>query len=285
MARIRTIKPEFFTSLTIASLTLEARLTFIGLWTHVDDAGRCVNDARLIKAALWPLDDRLTDDIVSDLGALTECSLIAQYEVRGRRYLAITNWTEHQRINRPTKSTLPGPEDPDAKPLTCENRSLTEHSVSPHGAVTEPSLGERKGKEGKGTKPLAPADANARKTQRPRDELWDTLMAACGIDTTAIPKSARGAYNTAVADLRHIGATPAQITLRAHRYRNLWPNASLTPTALARRWSELSDGAAKANTGSPNTPAPARDVLAALDRQVAADRADLSDLDFTRRVS
>ena len=282
MARIRTIKPEFFTSLTIASLSLEARLTFIGLWTHVDDAGRCVNDGRLIKAALWPLDDRLTEDIVSDLGALTEASLIAQYEVRGRRYLAITNWAEHQRINRPTKSTLPGPDDPDATPLTCENRSFTEPSVKPHGTVTEPSLGERKGKEGKGTNYLAPAAANA-KRNRPRDELWDALMAACGIDTTAIPKSARGAYNTAVADLRHIGATPAQITLRAHRYRHLWPNASLTPTALARRWSELSDGATKTNTA--NTPAPARDVLAALERQVAADRADLTGLDLTRRVS
>ena len=58
MARIRSIKPEFFTSLTIADLTVEQRLTFIGLWTHVDDEGRCVDDSRLIKAAIWPLDDR-----------------------------------------------------------------------------------------------------------------------------------------------------------------------------------------------------------------------------------
>jgi len=39
MARIRTIKPSFFTSLTIADLGLAERLTFIGLWTHVDDEG------------------------------------------------------------------------------------------------------------------------------------------------------------------------------------------------------------------------------------------------------
>jgi hypothetical protein len=33
MARIRSIKPEFFTSLTIGSLSERARLAFIGIWT------------------------------------------------------------------------------------------------------------------------------------------------------------------------------------------------------------------------------------------------------------
>jgi hypothetical protein len=109
MARIRTIKPEFFTSLTVANLTVEARLTFIGLWTHVDDDGRAVDDARLIKAAVWPLDDRVAADIERDLQALTDASLIVRYKVGGRSYLAVRTWREHQRINRPTKSKLPPP--------------------------------------------------------------------------------------------------------------------------------------------------------------------------------
>jgi hypothetical protein len=58
MARIRSIKPEFFTSLTIGSLSERARLAFIGIWTFVDDYGRAVDDARLVKAAVFPLDDR-----------------------------------------------------------------------------------------------------------------------------------------------------------------------------------------------------------------------------------
>ena len=70
MARIRTIKPSFFTSLTIASLTPEQRLTFVGLWTHVDDDGRCIYDPRLIKAALWALDERLARDVEEDVAAL-----------------------------------------------------------------------------------------------------------------------------------------------------------------------------------------------------------------------
>ncbi|MEU4576636.1 hypothetical protein [Nonomuraea sp. NPDC023979] len=124
MARIRTIKPEFFTSLAITSLDLAARLTFIGLWTHCDDEGRCVDEARLIKAALWPLDDRTAADIEADLVALHRAALIIRYTVEGRRYLAVRAWKEHQRVNRPTRSKFPRP--PDAP-------------IEPHGGLSEDS--------------------------------------------------------------------------------------------------------------------------------------------------
>jgi hypothetical protein len=109
MARIRTIKPDFFTSLPVAELAVEARLTFIGLWTHCDDEGRCIDDARLIKAALWPLDDRTSQDVEGDLEALSERSLILRYVVDGRRFIAVRGWREHQRINRATLSHYPAP--------------------------------------------------------------------------------------------------------------------------------------------------------------------------------
>ncbi|MFL4947536.1 hypothetical protein ACJ6WE_09205 [Streptomyces sp. MMS24-I31] len=147
MARIRTIKPEFFTSLTIADLTPEQRLTFIGLWTHVDDAGRCVDDPRLIKAAIWPLDDRTAADIEIDLKALTESSLITRYTLNRKRYLAITNWDEHQRINRPTDSKLPAPEEGDPTPPDPVTRDNGD-SLNAHAHLSEDSPQERKGKEG-----------------------------------------------------------------------------------------------------------------------------------------
>lgn len=143
VARIRTIKPEFFTSLTIADLTPEQRLTFIGLWTHVDDDGRCVDDPRLIKAAVWPLDDRTAADVEKDLRVLTESSLIARYTLKQKRYLAVTGWYEHQKINRPTESKLPAPEDGKPTPPTCNN----DPSVNPHQQFSEDSPPERKGKE------------------------------------------------------------------------------------------------------------------------------------------
>lgn len=135
MARIRTIKPSFFTSPDIAHLPYTARLTFIGLWTYVDDAGRGQDDARLIKGALWPLDDKHTvRKVEDDLRVLAEGGQIVRYEADGRRWLAVVVW-EHQRINRPSKITTPPP------PLTCD-------SLSERGASTEPSPQEGKGREG-----------------------------------------------------------------------------------------------------------------------------------------
>jgi hypothetical protein len=148
VARIRTIKPEFFTSLTIADLTPEQRLTFIGLWTHVDDEGRCVDDARLIKAAVWPLDDRTSADIEADLQALSESSLITRYILNRKRYMAVTGWSEHQRINRPTPSKLPHPELGESvapEPATCGD----EPSPSTHTQLTEDSPPERNREQGK----------------------------------------------------------------------------------------------------------------------------------------
>jgi hypothetical protein len=180
MPRIRTIKPEFFTSLTIADLPLTARLTFIGLWTHADDAGRCVDDPRLIKAALWPLDDRTAADIEADLKLLSESSLILRYVLNQKRYLAVANWDEHQRINRPTKSKLPAPDEGEPlppEPLTRNNSD----SVRTHPQLTEDSPQERKGKEGnregKGT-PLPPAShqPHAANSDGPSEKTRSELM-------------------------------------------------------------------------------------------------------------
>lgn len=145
MPRIRTIKPDFFTSLTIADLTPEQRLTFIGLWTHCDDEGRCVDDPRLVKAAVWPLDDRNSADIEIDLKALSECSLILRYTLNRKRYLAITNWFEHQRINRPTASKFPAPEGGEPSPPSPSGARGFGGSLNIHGGSSE---GSKAGHEG-----------------------------------------------------------------------------------------------------------------------------------------
>lgn len=139
MPRIRTIKPSFFTSDDVAALPLRARLTWIGLWTHCDDQGRAKDHARLIKAAIWPLDNLSLADIEDDLSTLASHGRIVRYQVAGQRYLAIVNWHAHQTINRPSKSTTPAP--PETTDL---------YSVSPHETVTDDSHREGKGKEGNG---------------------------------------------------------------------------------------------------------------------------------------
>jgi len=113
MARIRSIKPEFFTSLTIADLPLSARLTFVGLWTYVDDNGVAPADPRLIRAAVWPLEE--APDILQrtreDLQSLQAARLITRYEASGRPLLAVSNWEEHQKVSHPRKPRFPRPEE------------------------------------------------------------------------------------------------------------------------------------------------------------------------------
>jgi len=141
MARIRTIKPEFFTSEDVSALPMRARLTWIGLWTHCDDHGRTKDTVKLIKAAVWPLDQVTLQHIEEDLQLLSAAGRIVRYAVDGNTYLAVVNWHRHQNINRMSRPKHPGPptatapSDPDEVGY-CEVCS----KPNPHGVLSEPSL-------------------------------------------------------------------------------------------------------------------------------------------------
>lgn len=94
--------------------------------------------------------------------------------------------------------------------------------------------------------------------QRERDPIWDAVMEACGLDSTQMTGSARGAANRACSELRGVGATPALIAARAAAHRQQWPKMSLTPTSLAKNWAQLA--ATPANVA--HTPAAAERWLA-----------------------
>jgi hypothetical protein len=128
MARIRTVKPSFFTSETIAGLSdFRSRLGFVGLWTHCDDEGRCVDNAKLIRAAVFPLNDVSDADVEDMLGEWEGKHLIQRYQDEGRRFIAVTNWEEHQKVNRPSPSHFPSPDN---------HGGFSEDSLSNHPALT-----------------------------------------------------------------------------------------------------------------------------------------------------
>jgi len=119
VARIRTIKPEFFTSETLASVPKSARLTFIGLWTYADDNGVALDNFRLIAAALYPLEEDVIgtlEDVAEELRTLERIGVIQRYSALGKRLLFVTNWDEHQKISHPAKPRYhrpaPGPNNP-----------------------------------------------------------------------------------------------------------------------------------------------------------------------------
>ena len=105
MARIRTIKPEFFTSEDIVSLSPMARLFYIALWCEADREGRLVWKPRTFKLRYFPGDDCNIEAIAEEV---LERGLIVLYEVDGFRYAEIPTFAEHQYVNnRESQSNIP----------------------------------------------------------------------------------------------------------------------------------------------------------------------------------
>jgi hypothetical protein len=157
--RIRSIRPEFWSSEDVARMDWDTRLVFIGLWSYVDDNGVGRDIERLITTALFPLDDDLPESsrrVTGALRHLSEHGQITRYTVDGKAYLHISSWSKHQRIEKASAGRYPLP--------TCDNAEIQEPSRNTPGALPEPSTpGEgEKGRRGEVETPPASATAERR---------------------------------------------------------------------------------------------------------------------------
>lgn len=162
MARIRTLKPEFFQSRSLARISRDARLTFQGLWIHADDAGNGIDEPRVLKGLIWPLDDDVTPaDVGAHLDALEREGCILRYRASdGETYYHIIKWTEHQVISKPSKPKYPSPPARKKEHSGSPPGVVEEHYGSPLSTGSDVGRMEGKGKEGKGkeTPPTPPRD-------------------------------------------------------------------------------------------------------------------------------
>lgn len=101
MARIRTIKPEFWSSEQVMECSPLARLLFIGLWNFCDDGGNHPLSEKTIKALVFPGDSMDSTSIRRILVELSSNDLLRLYECSGKLYLNVRGW-KHQKIDRPT---------------------------------------------------------------------------------------------------------------------------------------------------------------------------------------
>ncbi|HEY7823045.1 MAG TPA: helix-turn-helix domain-containing protein [Acidimicrobiia bacterium] len=74
-----------------------------------------------------------------------------------------------------------------------------------------------------------------------KDELFESIATACGISLQGMTRTARGQLNKATKELREVGATPDQVAAKSKAYRQQYPNATLTPTALIKHWSSFAE--------------------------------------------
>ena len=193
MARIRTVKPEFFRHrrlfLAEKKEGFPLRLAFAGLWTVADREGRFRWEPDEIKLDCLPYDDV---DFSAVLDALVKHGFVLRYTVSGREYGCIPGWERHQCINtREAKSTFPAPPDQkseDAQERTCMHVQVSDASRELHARVTETDAtrhvhaqGEGKGREEEG-KEVLPSRTSANTSQGagadPTKDVVKAFMAA-----------------------------------------------------------------------------------------------------------
>jgi hypothetical protein len=136
MARIRTVKPEFFTSEDIVGLTPIARLLYIALWCEADREGRLSWKPKTFKMRYFPGDSVNIEKLCDEL---RESSLVLVYIVNDIEYAFIPTFHCHQHINpREAASVLP---EPPANVITTR-----EARVSDASARVSDAQGGREGK-------------------------------------------------------------------------------------------------------------------------------------------
>lgn len=107
--RIRSIKPEILEDEKTADLDDHTWRLFVSLFCLADDYGNLRGSADWLHGQVfWRTPEAIEKTRVS-LATLSRLSLVTPYEVSGQVYLAITNWSRHQRVDKPGKPRVPGP--------------------------------------------------------------------------------------------------------------------------------------------------------------------------------
>lgn len=239
MARIRSVKPELCTSETMAAVSAEAERTFVRLWTHCDDEGRCKDHPRLLKAQLYPLhDDVSAADVDRVLTELESHGLIVRYSVDGERFLSVPSWHEHQKPQKRQASKLPGPEQANDLPKQDHSHTTTRPLPEGDGPVGEGRVDVVVGVAVDGppesqdySQPTTPAEPTAADQQK-------QLKTAALVSRTIEPPAGAipDAYAAGIAREINTGPDPTRRDEIARRLA-----AGDTPEQIAATWTETNE--------------------------------------------
>ena len=183
MARIRTIKPEFWTSEQVVECSPTARLLFVGLWNFCDDGGVHSASVKRPKMEVFPVDDFSAQQIADLITELRRAGLVVQYVAQGKWWWAVTGW-HHQRIEKPSYR-YPRQEIDDRSPTVL--RPVDDYSTT---ILLRTGDGDGNGDgNGKGTgdvretetemetESISGRDETGRDDQRETAEDWDAVRA------------------------------------------------------------------------------------------------------------
>jgi hypothetical protein len=156
MARIRTIKPEFWTDSKIVQLSPLARLLFIGIWNFADDYGTVEADPLQLKLKVLPAEPCNAEDLIDEL---MKVGLLVAMSNGPDTFWQVAGWERHQKVDRRSKSQFGEP----------DSWHPAEPSTSPAESPRIPPS-PRAGREGKGReKTMSVPDG----TDAEFDRFWD----------------------------------------------------------------------------------------------------------------
>lgn len=173
MARIRTIKPDFWTDGRIVSLSPFARLLYIGMWNFtMCDHGHVADDAMKLKLQVLPMDNI---DIVSLLAELIDSERVARVvDPEGRTYLHVTRFEDHQKIDPRWKTRCSACTHRDSLKLAETHPSLdVAHPNSPKLPLGREGMGrDGKGKDKEISSEPSVSDLTANVYPAEFEEFW-----------------------------------------------------------------------------------------------------------------
>ena len=140
MARKRMVDPHIWESFSFSELSDLAKILFISLISHADDEGRGIAGAAYIKNITFPHDE--TRRVAEVQKALSEIALHTStqfYQVDGREYYCLLNWTDYQKVDKPSKSKLPPPPSVGEGGAILSRQSFSEGSGNIRGMFGEGS--------------------------------------------------------------------------------------------------------------------------------------------------
>ena len=159
MARIRTIKPKFWTDGVMVRLSPLARLLYIGMWNFAEcDSGHVDGDSLALKLQILPADECDIDALISEL---VKAGRIVRIELDGKAYLHVKRLADHQKVDPRWSPRCP-------VCLAGAHLDSPRLSETPQDSPDLTPVKERKGKERKGEE-----KEDTPPTPSRFDEFWD----------------------------------------------------------------------------------------------------------------
>jgi hypothetical protein len=242
MPRIRSLKPEFFSSEQIVSVSIPARYLFEGIWVFGDDDGYVSASPIQLKMKVFPGD---AIDVAPLIEELVAADLVRRVNTDQGPALWVPSFRNHQSPKYPTPTKF-----------TRDGAPLTEHS--PNGGEGVPKRsprthpGDREREERRGEKREKPSSEDATAPIRPEIiQLLDLLDSEIERNGGKKPSRTKKNIDAARLLLDRDEKTVEQVSaaIRWCQADEFWRANILSMSKLREKYEQLSQ-AAKRNRGT-----------------------------------